>query len=144
MGQERYQPIIDSHIRRATGALLVYDTRNENSFVTCKKWLKVLRDKADPDIIIMLVGIKLDILNDTEANRKISKEEAENFANNNNLLFRETSSFLGENGGEVFEGLLQNIFENKSQDLWNRQRQGLVEISDGNFDGTRDRGGRCL
>ena len=67
-GQERYRAITSAHYRRAVGALLVYDITNEKSFIATKRWMEELRDHAEPDIVIMLVGNKVDLAdNKTDA-----------------------------------------------------------------------------
>eukprot|EP00439_Symbiodinium_sp_Y106_P016801 s10677_g2.t1 len=61
-GQERYRAITSSHYRRAVGALLVYDVTRNATFQNCLKWLEELRQNAEDNIIIMLVGNKLDLV----------------------------------------------------------------------------------
>ena len=61
-GQERYYAIVSAHYRRAIGALLVYDITNIKSFLNAKKWIQELKSKAEPDIVIMLVGNKIDLV----------------------------------------------------------------------------------
>ena len=142
-GQERYRAITCAHYRRSIGALLVYDITNEKSFVACKRWMEELRDQAEPDIVIMLVGNKLDMVKDTKENRKISREQAEKFAKNNSLLFQETSTFTGENVKEAFEGLLQNIYQTKSQAGGSRQRESLAGRLMANPNNIRTGNGCC-
>jgi Rab family protein len=122
-GQERYRAITCAHYRRSIGALLVYDITNEKSFLACKRWMEELRDQAEPDIVIMLVGNKLDLVEKNRENRKVQREAAEKFAKTNSLLFQETSTFTGENVKEAFEGLLQNIYQTKSQAGGGRGRE---------------------
>lgn len=55
-GQERFRAITNAYYRGAIGALIVYDVTKTNSFEHVEKWLKELRDNADPNIVIMLVG----------------------------------------------------------------------------------------
>ena len=43
------------------GALLVYDITKYASFENVEHWLKELRDHADSNIVIMLVGNKCDL-----------------------------------------------------------------------------------
>lgn len=45
--------------RGAVGALLVYDISKQVSFENVERWLKELRDHAEPNIVIMLVGNKV-------------------------------------------------------------------------------------
>ena len=125
-GQERYRAITCAHYRRSIGALLVYDVTNEKSFIACKRWMEELRDHAEPDIVIMLVGNKIDLLEKNTENRKVSVDTAMKFAKTNNLMFQETSTFTGLNVKEAFEGLLQSIYQTKSQAGINKTRDSTA------------------
>ena len=114
-GQERYRAITSAHYRRAVGALLVYDIGNEKSFAAAKRWMEELRDHAEPDIVIMLVGNKVDICDSRPEARKVARQEGQNFAKENNLLFEETSAVTVVRVKEAFENLLQAIFEAKAK-----------------------------
>ena len=50
-----------SHYRKSIGALIVYDITKEQSFMSVKKWIEEVREHAEPEIVIMLVGNKLDL-----------------------------------------------------------------------------------
>lgn len=50
------------HFRRAVGALLVYDVTKEKTFQSIQKWMEDLKYLSDPDIVIMLVGNKVDVV----------------------------------------------------------------------------------
>ena len=43
----------------AVGALLVYDISKHVTFENVERWLKELRDHAEPNIVVMLVGNKV-------------------------------------------------------------------------------------
>jgi Ras-related protein Rab-11A len=58
-GQERYRAITSAYYRGAVGALLVYDISKQITFENVERWLKELRDHAENNIIIMLVGNKV-------------------------------------------------------------------------------------
>lgn len=45
--------------RGAVGALLVYDISKHITFENVERWLKELRDHAEPNIVVMLVGNKV-------------------------------------------------------------------------------------
>lgn len=47
------------HNRGAVGALLVYDISKHATFENVERWLKELRDHAEANIVIMLVGNKV-------------------------------------------------------------------------------------
>ena len=61
-GQERYRAITSAYYRGAVGALLVYDISKHQTYDNVTRWLKELRDHADSNIVIMLVGNKSDLL----------------------------------------------------------------------------------
>ena len=61
---------------------------------------------AEPDLIIMLVGNKLDLVMKEQALRQVPKEEGKKLASENDLLYVETSAFEGTNISSAFEDLL--------------------------------------
>lgn len=96
------------------GALIVYDLTKDPSFQSVKKWMEEVKEHAEPDIVIMLVGNKLDICEKNPLERKVSSERAMEFAKQNGLLFMETSAFTDINVRDVFETLVQEIYNVKS------------------------------
>jgi GTPase SAR1 family protein len=76
------------YYRGAVGALLVYDISRHSTFENVERWLKELRDHANMQIVIMLVGNKSDLRH----LRAVSTEEAMAFAEKNDLAFIETSA----------------------------------------------------
>ena len=57
----RYRAITTAYYRGALGALLVYDITRKDTFYNVNKWLKELREHADMNISIILVGNKSDL-----------------------------------------------------------------------------------
>ncbi|GIX63296.1 Ras-related protein, putative [Babesia caballi] len=114
-GQERYRSITSAHYRRAVGALLVYDVTSRQSFYNCQKWLDELRLAAEPDIVVVLVGNKIDLTIQDPAVRQVHRDQAAMFANEWNLHLFEASAVSGHNVKDVFEFLLQEIHNLKSR-----------------------------
>merc|ERR1712187_498264 len=83
-GQERYRAITSSHYRRAIGALLVYDVTRQATFQNCLKWLEELRQNAEPNITIMLVGNKVDLVEKDPSSRQVSVDAAMEFGRQHN------------------------------------------------------------
>jgi Ras-related protein Rab-11A len=75
-GQERYRAITSAYYRGAVGALLVYDISKHQTYENVNRWLKELRDHADSNIVIMLVGNKSDLRH----LRAVPTEDAKAFA----------------------------------------------------------------
>ncbi len=69
-----------------------------------------LKYQAEPDIVIILIGNKIDLCEKNPQMRKVQKEEAANFAHENKLLFEETSAITAQNITEAFGRLLKGIF----------------------------------
>lgn len=64
------------YYRGAVGALLVYDIAKHLTYENVERWLKELRDHADNNIVIMLVGNKSDLRH----LRAVPTDEARAFA----------------------------------------------------------------
>ncbi|KZT11557.1 GTPase [Laetiporus sulphureus 93-53] len=105
-GQERYRAITAAYYRGAVGALLVYDIAKHATYVNVTRWLKELRDHADSNIVIMLVGNKSDL----KHLRAVPTEEAKTFAAENNLSFIETSALDASNVESAFQTILTDIY----------------------------------
>jgi len=112
-GQERYKSITYHHYRKSAGGLIVYDITKRSSFENIPNWLSDLRKLADKDCIIALIGNKLDIVQNNEKKREVTKEEAQSFAYLNHLLFYETSAYNDENINDIFEEILQTIYNER-------------------------------
>ena len=56
----------------------------------------------------MLVGNKADLANEEPGMRKVTVEEAADYAKKHNLLFMETSAKTGHNVKEAFEYLVES------------------------------------
>lgn len=106
-GQERYRAITSAYYRGAVGALLVYDIAKHLTYENVERWLRELRDHADQNIVIMLVGNKSDLRH----LRAVPTDEAKTFAERNGLSFIETSALDSTNVETAF----QNILTGKSK-----------------------------
>jgi Ras-related protein Rab-11A len=110
----------------AVGALLVYDIAKHATYVNVTRWLKELRDHADSNIVIMLVGNKSDL----KHLRAVPTDEAKAFSSalsflrrwicaemvfplslaENGLSFIETSALDTSNVEGAFQTILTGTF----------------------------------
>ncbi|KAF9541410.1 hypothetical protein KI688_012506 [Linnemannia hyalina] len=106
-GQERYRAITSAYYRGAVGALLLYDITQHGTYESVSRWLSEVREHADPNIIVMMVGNKSDLRH----LRSIHTEEAKGFAEENGLMFIETSALDATNVDVAFTNLLTEIYK---------------------------------
>ncbi|KAL6523231.1 Ras-related protein RABA4d [Orobanche gracilis] len=105
-GQERYRAVTSAYYRGAVGAMLVYDMTKRQSFDHMARWLEELRAHADKNIIIMLIGNKCDL----GTLRAVPTEDAQEFAERENLYFMETSALQATNVESAFLTILTEIY----------------------------------
>jgi len=119
-GQERFASLAPMYYRNAQSALVVYDITKPSSLTKAKHWVAELQRQASPGIVIALVGNKLDLAgapqdsnddDDAEDQRAIPIAEAKAYAEEESLLFYETSAKSGENVQAVFEAIANAIPE---------------------------------
>ncbi|THU53838.1 hypothetical protein C4D60_Mb10t18630 [Musa balbisiana] len=105
-GQERYRAITSAYYRGALGAILVYDVTKPTTFENASRWLRELRDHADSNIVVMLIGNKTDL----QHLRAVDSEEAQSFAEREGLAFIETSALEATNVEKAFRVILAEIY----------------------------------
>ena len=94
------------YYRGAQAAVVVYDITNSDSFQRAKFWVKELQRQTTSNTIIALAGNKLDL---APERRQVSTEEARTYAEDNGLLFMETSAKTAVNTNEVFTVLAERV-----------------------------------
>ena len=112
-GQERFRNVVASYFRGSNGILLIYDVTNRDSFKNLDNWLEVIENNASDNVLKILIGNKVDLVDDIE----IKKEEGQQFANRYNMQFIETSAKLDTNVSEAFETLAKLMIEFNSKQV---------------------------
>ncbi|KAJ6246830.1 ras-related protein rab-5c [Anaeramoeba flamelloides] len=103
-GQERYNSLTPLYYRGSHGALIVYDISDEQSFDRATFWVNQLQNQGGEKSKIMLIGNKFD-LNQKNVDSKMASE----YADQNGLLFRETSAKTGLGIPDVFVDLCKEL-----------------------------------
>jgi GTPase SAR1 family protein len=167
-GQETYKSVTRSYYRGASGALLVFDLTRKSTFQHVTDWLNDLRQIAEPDIVVVLVGNKADLASpnapedETEQQnhgaggaergggggggggnkREVTRQEAEEWARRNGVLeYVETSAKSGENVEMAFMRVAERIFQNIQAGRYdlNDRRSGVKGPSAGGPGGAAGR-----
>ena len=107
-GQERYRSLAPMYYRGAQAALIVYDLTARESFARAQDWVRELQRQTNANIVIALVGNKLDLAN----KRAVEYNEARAYADEHNLLFMETSAKTAVNVNEVFTAIATRLPKN--------------------------------
>ena len=105
-GQERFHSIAVGTIKNSHGIIVTFDITRRKTFDNVLLWLKEIRENSGA-IPVVLFGNKCDL----EEKREVKKEEAQNFAKKNNMIYFETSAKENINIKEGFKELAELAYE---------------------------------
>ncbi len=77
----------------------------QTSLNRAKAWVKELQTQGAPRMVIALVGNKADLAD----KRRVKADEARSYAEENGILFMETSAKTAHNVREVFEEIARTL-----------------------------------
>lgn len=106
-GQERFRTITTSYYRGADGVLIVFDITDRQSFDSLKSWHEECMRFCKKDSKIIIIGNKLDL----DANRKVTYNEASEYAKSIGTEYIETSAKTANNVEKAFDVLLDLILD---------------------------------
>ncbi|WAR11075.1 RAB5C-like protein [Mya arenaria] len=87
-GQLRYHCLAAMNYRGAQAAVVVYDITNMETFTRAVDWIRELKQLANSQNVIVLVGNKADMAAE-------KRTKGQSFAEENNLIFTEASAKTG-------------------------------------------------
>ena len=93
-GQEKYKGLIPSYVRNSSIVFIVYDISNRSSFDNIPNWISFVKNIEKTTMI--LCGNKNDL------DRDVNKNDAEELAKREGLLFFECSAKTNENIKNMF------------------------------------------
>ena len=97
-GAEMFRAIVRSYYRESAGVLLVYDVTRRESFDNISMWLEEVKKHNHGNLTAILVGNKCD----RGSERQVSAEEAQAYAEEQGIMFIETSATTAQNVDAAF------------------------------------------
>ena len=85
-----------------------YEIRRRSTYNHLSSWLTDARNLTNPNTVIFLIGNKSDL----DSQRDVTYDEAKQFADENGLMFIETSAKTGDGVEEAFLETARRIFSN--------------------------------
>jgi Ras-related protein Rab-6A len=106
-GQERFRSMIPMYIRNAQIVFIVFDTREiHNVKDYFERWINIIREYNNENILIYLVGTKRDLIKVTEINLEVLNELN---LDKKHICF--ISSKTGEFINELFNKVINDIID---------------------------------
>ncbi len=98
-GQEQFRHILEKYAYGAKGAIIMFDLTRLVTLETLEEWVNICR-KNNPNLPIILVGSKSDLVDDIIIADDYIEEFMENF---DFFTYLKSSSKTGENVEQIFE-----------------------------------------
>ncbi|HEA71156.1 hypothetical protein LCGC14_0769790 [marine sediment metagenome] len=123
-GEKKFRLLFPSYISGASGALLLYDITNKDSFNDLYDWINVISSIPNSPKTKILIETKTDL------KRKVAKEEAMGFVEKYDFQgdIIATSAKTGENVEEAFITLGREILKNSLRKCTNCEKMYPIEL----------------
>jgi len=127
-GQDRFQAITHTFYKGAQGIILAYAVNDRESFEHIERWMKQIKEHANEDVCMILVGNKTDM-----ADRCIETEEGKKLAESYGIKFFETSAEKAWNVNDAFYEIVKEIKDKNPQSGSNSPgKDDKIKLSDEN------------
>ena len=108
-GMEKFRSLNAQFYKDANIVIFVYEIINLNSFNWIKNyWYNDVIENSNKNVILGLIGNKSDLYLENE---EVSEEDARNYANEINAVFKLTSALNGSGINELFEILAKEYIK---------------------------------
>ena len=131
-GQENFRCLTRSYFKNSVCAIITYDITNKQSFDNIQDWINEVKNQVSNKVLLVLVGNKIDL----EKERIVNYDEGKKFAEDNDMLFIETSALNGNGINQLFNMCCNDIYEKIKHNYYdfNDERCGIKKEIEGNFE----------
>jgi Ras-related protein Rab-2A len=105
-GQENFRSITRAYYKNSVCALIVFDINNEDTFDSVQSWIQECKLQTPKTVTMVLVGNKCDL------ECKVDRNKAKELAEENKMLYFETSAKTGKGVDELFKKSAAKIKDN--------------------------------
>ena len=109
-------------MRNADGAFIVYDIPNESSFDAIDYWYEQIKLSSNDDIIIYLLGNKIDLNNNRIISRNSGLDKAKKMGMDK---FAEVSAKTKENLMEIFREFYMEIYHKNKKKIMEKKNKNM-------------------
>jgi len=120
-GEEKFDSLTNFYCRNARAALVCYDITNYDSFQGLQRWVDKVTSEAEKNCAMILVGNKLDLVEENPSLREVDTNEAKRYATSVKALVVEASAKTGKNVPAMFDQLVMRCFEQQGDSLYKQE-----------------------
>ncbi len=117
-GQEKFKSITLNYFKETEGIILMYDITKRESFDNVEAWINSIKESIgsshSSEYVIILMGNKLDLVDENSNNRKVTEYEAEDICNKfdmiwggeisvKNIKYDDLINIFSEYTGKIYE-----------------------------------------
>ena len=117
-GQEKFRAVTLNYYKGSDGIFLLYDISDKTSFEHVKTWIDSIRESLgknkDAKYVIILIGNKLDIIEEDIEKREVNEDEAKKLCEEYNMKWggeQSIKSISYEKLIELNEGYVEEIYK---------------------------------
>jgi len=88
-GEEKFRSISISYFRGSNGLLVMYDITKNDTFQNLSDWLENINSSLgnNDDYLAILLGNKLDLVEEDKNKREVEEQDAQEFCQNNKMFW---------------------------------------------------------
>mmetsp|Transcript_22975 Transcript_22975/g.34246 ORF Transcript_22975/g.34246 Transcript_22975/m.34246 type:complete len:199 (+) Transcript_22975:617-1213(+) len=110
-GEEKFDSLTNFYCRNARAALVCYDLTSKQSFTGIQKWVDKVKQEADPNCAMLIVGNKLDLVEGSNSAREVTFQEVQKYAENLGAKVIEVSAKSGKNISKIFQEVVETALK---------------------------------
>ena len=123
-GQEKYRAIIKSYFKNVDAVLFIFSLDNKDSFDKMIGWINLFNENRNGK-----EGIpRYSIGNKADKEKKVQKDEIDEFINQNNIKYYETSAKDNTGIDELFQDLSEDLYKILVETGGNNKSQNTKKI----------------